>query len=79
MAHPHTGLYFLIDMCSSEELLKVKFAGVAITGKEAKQWLRTYLLGRWVWLTLLHRSDDPPALQCVVHARSRVSWQGLRQ
>lgn len=52
----------------------MEFAGVAIaTGKGAAQWLEAYLLGKRVWLTMLHRSGDPPALQCVVHARRGVS------
>ena len=54
----------------SDELLRVQFAGVAIAEPEmTEQWLGQQLMGRGTWFTLLHRTDDQRAVQCIVQAK----------
>ena len=69
----HYVVNYSADSYSEEELLSVRFAGVAIGNPEAtEQWLEDTLLGEKVWFTLLDHTPDRKALSCVVYAKHKV-------
>jgi hypothetical protein len=76
----NTNLYFLaphrlIGVYSEDELLTLKFAGVAIGSPESSEkWLESTLLGRKVWFTLLDHIPDRKSLASVVYAKHKVSY-----
>ena len=61
------------ESCPCDQLLRVKFAGVAI-GKpaEAEVWLANALLGRRVWFEPLCVSSSVKAMECVVYSQGKV-------
>ena len=63
-----------VDRYSDEDLLSVKFAGVAIGNPEnCEKWLEDTILGKRVWFTLLDHTSDGKSLSCVVYAKHTVS------
>ena len=64
----NTGVY------SEDELLNVKFTGVAIGSPEnSEKWLESALLGKRVWFTLLDPTSNKNSLSSVVYAKHKVS------
>ena len=64
---PSTGVY------SEDDLLNVKFAGVAVGSPESSEkWLEDTLLGKKVWFTLLDHTPDRKSLSSVVFAKHKV-------
>ena len=60
---------------SPDKLLRIKFAGVAITRPmESKKWLEQELAQRPVWFTPLTVNRDQQALECVVLSKRKVSY-----
>ena len=58
---------------SSENLLRIKFAGVAVTSPhESRHWLERELLHHPVWFTPLAVNKDQQALECVVQSKKKV-------
>ena len=63
-----TGVY------SEDELLNVKFAGIAIGSPESSEkWLESTLLGKRVWFTLLDHTPNKKSLSSVMYAKHKVS------
>ena len=61
-------VYIPVGEYSEDELLNVKFAGVAVGSPErSEKWLERTLLGERVWFTLLDHTPQQKSLSSIVH------------
>lgn len=64
-------LWLLSDRAGLEHLVRVTFAGVAITMPEqSRMWLETRMNQRPVWFSLLQENREQNSVHCLVHSKS---------
>ena len=68
----------LLERAGLEHLVRVEFAGVAITqSKLSYDWLENKLSQRPVWFSLLQENQEQNSVRCIVYSK-KVCMQSVK-